>query len=117
MSISKPSLYPVDLKSNLIITFRLPRVEKDSHEFQSRQDRQNKQKANQKPNNKADMMVSKQQYPKKEREFSESNSLLQLLDDKGDKGDSLLGKKRQHEPDDNNVKGPRKISKGNEFTP
>jgi serine/threonine protein kinase len=99
--------------------YRLPRLEKDSHEFQSRQDRQNKQKMQQQKGNmnKADMMVSKQQYParKAERDYTAvSSNLVQLLDNPNE---TFLNKKRQHEPDDEkNNNQPRKMSRG-EFTP
>jgi serine/threonine protein kinase len=113
---------PEEYDWNLI--HRLPRLEKDSHEFQSRQDRQNKQKMQQQKGNninKADQMVGKQQYPIKKqdnRDYSSniSSNLLQLVGD--EKNETYLGRKRQHDPDDekNGNNQPRKMSRG-DFTP
>ena len=90
----------------------LPKIEKDTHEYQSRQNRHKMQQAaQQRPNNaRNDMMVSKQQYNvKKERkEDISSTSKLNILFE-----DQFLQKKRPLESNDDSYS---KKQKG-DFTP
>ena len=89
----------------------LPKIEKDTHEYQSRQNRQKMQQAQQRPNNtRNDMMVSKQQYNvKKERKDDlASTSKLNILFE-----ESFLHKKRPLEGNEDNF---HKKQKG-DFTP
>jgi hypothetical protein len=69
--------------------------------------------------NKADMMVSKQQYPAKKQESRDytnvSSNLVQLLDNKED---TFLNKKRHHDSSQDLMgEQPNKIPRGENFTP
>ena len=90
----------------------LPKIEKDTHEYQSRQNRQKMQQAaQQRPNNsRNDMMVSKQQYnlKKEKKDDLASTSKLNILFE-----ESYLQKKRPLEGNEDNC---IKKQKG-DFTP
>lgn len=129
----QPRSVKIDNNNIKSINFRLPRIEKDSHEYQSRQNRQKmqQQQQNQRQNINNEMVIGKQNYnnnfsnnnnydnnfkQEKDLNYKTSSKLEELVaDSKNNKERDLLNQKRLNDNAFGNQDSDKSSNNNNNF--